>query len=300
VGHDKRGIVVYRKNQQGDVLLDENEQPIIWNDLPTILQEWNNYIVGLPIKNINNPSCFIIDSSQIREDKLHRMDAWYHDPNKNLIAKKMMDYVGDDIQEIQTLGDVTIKNGIFYPGRHKRNYVPRSQDSLPFYSSSQILQVRDFNLKYQPKSYRPAKNHIVKKDWILITRSGTTGRVMIVNEYMNDSMVSEHAIRVIIDESKIDPYYVYAFLSTDGIGRTLLSKGIYASVVDEITPDFVSTIPIPRLDPKSEKKIADSVRNAESKRSYANKTLRENMDFIQQFMFSTLGIDDPDIELVDE
>ncbi len=59
-----------------------------------------------------------------------------------------MDCINDEITEVVNLGDLVVAGGIFYPGRHKRNYVPRSDKSLPFYSGSQILQVRPFNLKF--------------------------------------------------------------------------------------------------------------------------------------------------------
>lgn len=99
-------------------------------------------------------------------------------------------------------------------------------------------------------------------------------------------MVTEHVIRVICDESLIDPYYVYAVLASDKIGRQLLSKGIYASVVDHISPQFVSTIPIPRLAPEREKSIADAVRLAESKRADANRLLNNSIDQIENIVIT--------------
>ena len=102
---------------------------------------------------------------------------------------------------------------------------------------------------------------------------------------MAGTMVSEHVIRVICDESIIDPYYVYAYLATEDIGKVLLEKGIYASVVDHITPDFVATIPIPRLAPEIEKEIADKVREAERKRDEANRAFVEERDAIERTMF---------------
>ena len=81
------------------------------------------------------------------------------------------------------------------------------------------MQVRPFDIKYQPRDYKPAKSHFVEKNWILITRSGTTGRVIIVNGDIAGTMVTEHVIRVISDESLIDPYFVYALLGSDIIGR---------------------------------------------------------------------------------
>lgn len=217
------------------------------------------------------------------DDPLLRLDAWYWDPNKNELAKKIEDSVGKNgIREIVRLGDLTVEGGIFYPGRHKRNYISKdSEKAVPFYSGTQILQIRPFDLKYQPADYRPARNHFVKAGWILITRSGSTGRVVMTPSSMDGCMVSEHVIRVVCDESEIDPYYVYSFLSSEDVGKVLLEKGVYASVVDHISPDFVATIPIPRLDPEKEKEIAEAARHAEMMRDDANRTLRNAQQMIE-------------------
>ena len=294
VGHDRRGNPLFRKDSNGMNELDENGAPIIWNDLPAILQKWNQYKLSGDVKDTSKagehaPSCFVIDSEQIIQDHDWRIDAWYWDPNKNNLAKEIEESVGTEVTEIVRLGDLVVEHGIFYPGRHKRNYVEPSEDSVPFYSGTQILQIRPFDLQYQPKDYKPAEKHFVDKDWILITRSGSTGRVVMVTDRMAGSMVSEHVIRVICDETLIDPYYVYAYLSTDNIGKVLLEKGIYASVVDHITPNFVSTIPIPRLTPEKEKEIADKVREAEAKRDEANRVFFEERNSIESLMFKNIG-----------
>lgn len=291
VGHDRRGNPLYKKDASGMNLLDDNKNPVIWNDLPEILKQWRNYSMTKSIKPNENeeeraPSCFVINFSEIKKDPSRRIDAWYWDPNKNNLAKAIEESVGNDVKEIVRLGDLVVKHGVFYPGRHKRNYVDYSENSVPFYSGTQILQIRPFDLQYQPKDYAPATKHFVEKDWILITRSGSTGRVVMVTDSIAGTMVSEHVIRVICDEKLVDPYYVYAYLATEGIGKILLEKGIYASVVDHITPDFVETLPIPRLTPEKEKAIADKVREAEIKRDEANKIFLEEREVIESIMFS--------------
>lgn len=293
VGHDRRGNPLYKKDASGMNLLDENKNPVIWNDLPDIFDQWTYYSLTHSVKQNNEsndhmPSCFVIDSTQILSDPSRRIDAWYWDPNKNNLAKQIEESVGGEIQEIVRLGDLVVEHGIFYPGRHKRNYVDSGKDSVPFYSGTQILQIRPFDLQYQPRDYAPAAKHFVEKDWILITRSGSTGRVVMVTDSMAHSMVTEHVIRVICDEKIVDPYYVYAYLSTNKIGKVLLEKGIYASVVDHITPDFVATIPIPRLSPEREKAIADKVRESERKRDEANKAFLEERLAIEKVMFSNM------------
>lgn len=297
VGHDRRGNPLYQKDASGMNLLDEDKNAVIWNDLPDILKQWNNYTFTQTVNQAEDhaghaPSCFVINSKQISEDPSRRIDAWYWDPNKNNLAKQIEESVGCDVLEIVRLGDLVVEHGIFYPGRHKRNYVAPGKDSVPFYSGTQILQIRPFDLQYQPRDYAPAAKHFVEKDWILITRSGSTGRVVMVTDSMAGTMVTEHVIRVICDESLVDPYYVYAYLATDRIGKVLLEKGIYASVVDHITPDFVATIPIPRLSPEREKAIADKVRAAERKRDEANKAFLAERAAIESVMFSNMKADE--------
>lgn len=290
VGHDRRGNPLYRKDASGLNLTDEQGNLVIWNDLPEILKRWKTYelngCIDEETSSEHAPSCFIINSKQILDDPSRRIDAWYWDPNKNNLAKEIEESVGEHVKEIARLGDLVVEHGIFYPGRHKRNYVENTAESVPFYSGTQILQIRPFDLQYQPRNYAPAAKHFVEKDWILITRSGSTGRVVMVTDSIAGSMVSEHVIRVICDETIIDPYYVYAYLSTENIGKVLLEKGIYASVVDHITPNFVATIPIPRLAPEKEKEIADAVRNAEQKRDEANRIFGQKRGQIEEIMFA--------------
>ena len=164
--------------------------------------------------------------------------------------------------------------------------MPKGSGSVEFYSGTQILQTRPYDIKYQPRNYKPALKHFVEKDWILITRSGTTGRVVMVNDQMAGKMVTEHVIRVICDKEQVDPYYVYAILASDKIGRQLLDKGIYASVVDHISPQFVSTIPIPRLSPEKEKEIADKVREAEYQRAKANNIMAKEIDDVENIIIN--------------
>ena len=287
VGHDRRGNPLYRKDSNGKYVEDSDGRLIVWNDLPEIYEQWVTFFSSGGIAS-KNPSCFVVNSSEILADSTLRIDAWYWDPNKNDFAKNLEEAIGEEVIEIVRLGDLVTEHGIFYPGRHRRNYVEPSKNSVPFYGGSQILQVRPFGLKHQPKDYEPAQKHYVYKDWILITRSGSTGRVVMVTDTIANKMVSEHAIRVVCDEQIIDPYYVYAYLASERIGKTLLEKGIYASVVDHITPDFVASIPIARLRPKREKAIAKAMREAEDQRDRATKIFDEQQRKLEAILYKNM------------
>ncbi len=290
VGHDRRGSPLFERDDQGRVIEDGNGNPRVLNDLPQILEQLVNFKRSEPC-TIASPSTFSVKFNSLTADPLLRLDAWYWDPNKNDIAKTLEESVGEGIRELTRLGDLVVPGGIFYPNRHTRNYVDPGPDTLPFYSSSQILHVRPIDVKHQPLSYRPAAKHVVNEDWILITRSGTTGRVVIVNGALRGSMVSEHAIRVIVDEDSIDPYYLYAFLASEKYGRTLLSKGVYASVVDHISPDFVASLPIPRLSPEMEAGIAAHMRQAESARAESSILFGEQVSCLEKILDSEASAD---------
>jgi len=197
------------------ILIDDLGYPKENIDIEVIIQRGSN-ITGEHV-----PSCFVIESAQILKDQSRRIDAWYWDTNKNNLAKSIEESVGNDVQEIVRLGDLVVEHGIFYPGRHKRNYVESSPESVPFYSGTQILQIRPFDLQYQPKDYFPAAKHFVEKDWILITRSGSTGRVVMVTDSISGSMVSEHVIRVICDEELVDPYLCIRLFSNGGYRQNI-------------------------------------------------------------------------------
>ena len=50
--------------------------------------------------------------------------------------------------------------------------------------------------------------------------------------------MSEHVIRIVPDLNKLDPNYLLAALRTENVQQQL-ARGVFGSVIDEITPEFV-------------------------------------------------------------
>jgi type I restriction enzyme S subunit len=80
--------------------------------------------------------------------------------------------------------------------------------------------------------------------------------------------MSEHVIRIVPEASKIDPGYLLAVLRSD-YGQAYLARGIFGSVIDEITPDYVGQMPVPLLQDQTRADIAQAVREAEVARDRA-------------------------------
>jgi type I restriction enzyme S subunit len=86
-------------------------------------------------------------------------------------------------------------------------------------------------------------DYIVKKGWVLLSRSGTIGNALIVSPELEGKAVANHAIRIIPNNNSIGSF-LYLFL-TGAIGRTVVSSLMYGSVVDEIKPAQLDDLQLP-------------------------------------------------------
>lgn len=140
-----------------------------------------------------------------------------------------------------------VKVKMFNAQRGKRNYV--EQGGIQFLSTSNIGEKNPLLVnKFLSLKTDGLDSLIVQKDWILVSSSGQDilGSCFIVNETYAGSAVNQHSIRVIVDEKKISPFYVYAFLSNPRV-KKYLRAGIYGSAVLTINEDFLKHVLIPML-----------------------------------------------------
>lgn len=187
------------------------------------------------------------------------------------------------------LGSVCIPDGIFIGGRSRRVYVKDSSRGIPFLSSSDMLIASFEGVNLVSKTAQSdLKNLILQKGWVLISRSGTIGNTAYVRDDMDGLAGSEHIMRVVADENKIMSGYLYTFLSSP-MGQSLVKLGTFGSVIDTISPEFISNLPIPRLESKTEEQIHDLIEQASDLRSQANATLEKAKTDIEQHV----GFDAP-------
>ena len=98
----------------------------------------------------------------------------------------------------------------------------------------------------------------VHKNEILISRSGTVGNSILIGDLLNEKAVSEHALRLVLDEQKVNPSYVFAYLNTEE-GRELLQSLAFGSVIITLGENFVADIDLPILDEQRQEKIIQKI-----------------------------------------
>lgn len=182
---------------------------------------------------------FSIDSKWLRESQTLRLDARFYNPR----VARAIDALNKSSFGIRTLGEVT--KHIFVAPRFRRIYVDKEQ-GVPFLQGSHIVHFQPADLKYLSKTaQKNLHKWIIRKGWILVTCSGTIGRITISPEEWDGWAASQHILRIIPDpKSPCPPGYLSAFLSSP-IGQAQLTAQIYGSVVDELTEDQAKSVLVP-------------------------------------------------------
>ena len=199
-------------------------------------------------------------------DLAGRLDGSYHIPLVNAISRQLE----KEAKEITTIGDPRISKQVILPGRFARVYVEEGQGTV-FFGGKQLFELDPANKKYLSLAHhadRIKRELLLKKNMILITRSGTIGKVALVPEHWEQWVVNEHVIRVEPATSDIAGY-LYVFLATD-YGRELITRFTYGAVVDEINDYHVSQVQVPLLkDAEIQAKINRLALEANAKRTEA-------------------------------
>lgn len=170
---------------------------------------------------------------------------------------------------VSLIGDDKPVKRAFYGGRLKRHYVDKNENgAIGFLGSSEMLDCKPSPVKFMLDEDR-ADDVRVKKDYVLISRSGTIGNVTYVGETLSHFLVSEHAIRL---ECNGNAGYVYAFLKTS-IGKLLVCSTKYGAVIQEIEPEHLATVPVPDAPHMLKKQISDLIVRSFALRDESNELI---------------------------
>ncbi len=190
---------------------------------------------------------FAIDSHWLRQSGGLRLDASYYNPR----VAHAIDSLRKSGLPLANLGAVTER--VFIPNRFARTYVEK-EHGIPFLQGSHIVHFQPADLKYvSPTVHQHIDKWVIRENWILVTRSGTVGRIAITPSSWDGWAASEHILRIIPHQNGIvPPGYLYAFLCSP-IGQAQLTAQIYGAVVDELTEDQTRAVLVPT--PKTKKQI---------------------------------------------
>ena len=181
--------------------------------------------------------------------KFKRMDSQYQIGHKSIVKEK---------RNLTTTKINDVAKDIFTGNRGKRNYV--ENDGIYFLSSSEMMLANPKRFCKKISRRTPNLNDLlVKKGNILISRSGSVGNTILVSNDLNGCAVSEHAMRLVIDEEKIAPEYVFAYFCTKQ-GKDSLAILPYGSVIVTLGEEFLGDVDLPLLPIETQDRITALVK----------------------------------------
>lgn len=247
IGQNSRGEPIFKVDDAGDQIVKDG-QHVLDHDIDDIIESWKSFKKGV---NIKHPFCFSIKRSEIAAPDLSLNPVRYL-PKFNTATQAVIEIGNKDGWKAESLGDIA-KGKVFNGPRFKRPYAAEGVVSgdgiIPYFTGTAMTQFKGENIKYfdMNKATKEQKKHIDKlfihKDWILITDSGTIGRIIYTLPHHDGVTATNNLIRVIIEDDLLRAY-VYQFLQTE-LGQNQLKKNVYGTNQDHLEPRLVKDILIP-------------------------------------------------------
>ena len=241
VGQDSEGAPVFRRDDQNlatDVL-DE--------DLHDILRDWRAHLGGVLVESEYR---FSVNRSVL--DAQLRINPQFHLPGLNRAIKEIQQIDGREGWSVVGLSQVMPDVQIYKGPRMKTEDLiveAAAPDVEPYYTPSAVLQEKNDSVKLLKTGHakktqlRMIKALRVRQGDLLVTRSGTIGRVAYVTPRLDGAIVSDDMIRVRIPDDAVR-YYVYAFLqSPAGISQMLRNE--YGAVQQHLEPSHLKDLLVP-------------------------------------------------------
>lgn len=215
---------------------------------------------------------FKINSSEIED----RIDATYYVPENRRIVNALQE------SEFETTNLGELAERIFNPSRLTRNYTEKDIQYIdydpdtvgkPFINVSEARKWPEVRIIHKIGENRSVDDYLfTDEDTLLVTRSGTVGMTMKVNE-MTGLIGSEHFLRIIPNNDDVGNF-LYAYLNTS-YGIPQAERGSHGSVVEELRPENLENIVVPGFSDSGISKVDKLVSEAMEARCEALNKLQE-------------------------
>lgn len=193
-----------------------------------------------------------------------RLDGSFHD----YLAEEAESLLRKQRYGLVPLGDPSFTTEIRAVTKfRKRVYVPG--EGIPLLSSKQLFQVAPIDMKRLGRGrHRKDMAEIgLTENSVVVTCSGTIGKVNIIPKYMKGWAASQDALRVFALDD-VNAGFIYAWLSSD-YGQCLVKRHSYGSVILHIDVSMLSSVMIPNATMATREEISDKVLAANALRNTA-------------------------------
>ncbi len=223
------------------------------------------------IRQLTTPSGWGVSMNDIAVQSGKRMDAEHYDPAV-MQNSAQLSSLGVTLSPLSDFADVHL------PSIFKRIWAQDSQFGLPYLNATDLMSYFALGVPAQERYLSRASNVkmdplIVKKEMILMTCSGTLGRVFDVPPAL-DGWVGTHDIVRITPHDPELKGFLRAYLASSFAQVQILSH-THGGQIDHITGNQIASCLVPNLDTETISRISKLAVKADKMRSNGVKQMND-------------------------
>lgn len=173
---------------------------------------------------------------------------------------------------------------VFYGNIFSRVFVKKPDHGVPYLAASETV-LSDINTgRFLSKKQANQLSYLMlKKDWILVTCSGTLGNVTYTNKTFENHIATHDLIRIIPNDRKVNKGTLYAFLSGK-YGYYQITQSQFGGVVKHINESHMRSIIVPNFPTTFQKEVDDLIQQSATLREQAAAKLDEAKRMLASFV----------------
>lgn len=183
---------------------------------------------------------------------------------------------------LSTVGENASK--VFLGNIFSRVFVQDVEHGMPYLAASDTVLANIETGRYlSHKQVKTLKNLVLKKDWILITCSGTLGNVTYTNKTFENHIATHDLIRIIPNDNKVCKGTLYAFLSGK-YGYNQITQSQFGGVVKHINDVQTKAILVPVFPASFQQEVDDLIQESARLREEAASLLEEAKNLLSDYI----------------
>jgi type I restriction enzyme M protein len=246
IGQDSEGEPIFRLDDEGRPTSELDQ------DLDDIFVAWEQFNSGAltPSEYVFSVPAAAIDPQAFNINPQHYLPSLNESLRQALLLGDRPGWTAS------TIG--TIAESVYKGARFKREDLETDEvgpETRIYFTPAALLQERGesakrWDLSKVPEARRRIlERHVLRRGQLLITRSGTIGRVLIVSEDQAGHIGSDDLIRVEIEDEALR-FYVFGYLKSK-LGQDQMKRNEYGTIQQHLEPRHVRDIVIPIPDDRT-------------------------------------------------
>ncbi len=245
IGQTSRGASILKTNSEGLPII-KNGQLVLDEDLSEIADAFIEFQNG---ELEESEYRFTISNTDIDRDSLS-LNPIHYLPKYNDALEKVLEMRERDDFEVVPLSSIAdIYNGPRFKRPYADNGVTSGEGIRKYFTGTAMTQLNSDNVKYldEKKCTKTQKAQLdfltIYKGYILVSDSGTLGRVSYALNQHDGHIATNNLIRIVIEDENLRGY-VFQYLKSE-IGQSLMLKNSYGTNQEHLEPENIKDVLIP-------------------------------------------------------